>query len=244
MGKKFCFALLLFFALFFTVADSLFGFLREDGTYVTVPDFCGLRESALSVPQWATVETSYRYESDIPAGTVISQTPSAGSQLKVGAGKSRILTLTVSLGAEEKTVPNLLGQDARSASALLRDSGFIVSEIPSSGGTAGEVIGISPDVGTKLPIGSTVTLTVSQGTPAQTVTVPNLTGLSRSSALLELFRCGLTVGEVVEEASDAPVGTVIRQSPTAGSLVAPNTKIKITVSREMPAESTHPIVSP
>lgn len=237
MGKKFCFAILLLFALSFTVADSLFGFLKDDGTYVTVPDLCGQRESSLELPHWATVETSYRYESDVPAGIVISQSPLAGSQLKVGSGKSRTLILTVSLGTEEKTVPDVLGQDARGAAALLRDHGFAVAEVQASGGKEGEVIGISPSVGTALPIGSTVTLTVSQGTPALTVTVPNLTGLSRSSALLELFRCGLTVGEVVEEASDAPVGTVIRQSPTAGSLVAPNTKIKITVSREMPTEN-------
>ncbi len=238
MGKKFCFALLLFFALSFTIADSLFGFLKANGTYVTVPDLRGQRESTLDLPDWATVETSYRYESDVPAGIVISQTPLAGSQLKVGSGKSRTLTLTVSLGTEEKTVPDVLGQDVRSASALLRDHGFTVAEIQASGGKEGEVIGISPSVGTALPIGSTVTLTVSQGTPAQTVTVPNLAGLSRSSALLELFRSGLTVGEVIEEFSDAPTGTVIRQSPTAGSLVAPNTKIKITVSREKPTDNT------
>ena len=240
MGKKFCFAILLLFALSFTVADSLFGFLKDDGTYVTVPDLCGQRESSLDLPDWATVETSYRYESDVPAGIVISQSPLAGSQLKVGNGKSRTLTLTVSLGTEEKTVPNVLGQNVRVAAALLRDHGFTVAEVQASGGKEGEVIGISPSVGTALPIGSTVTLTVSQGTLAFTVTVPNLTGLSRSSALLELFRCGLTVGEVVEEASDAPVGTVIRQSPTAGSFVAPNTKIKITVSRDMPTENESP----
>ena len=242
MGKKFCFALLLFFALSFTVADSLFGFLRPNGTYVTVDDYCGQRESEIILPSWAELVTSYRYDPDVPAGIVISQAPAAGSELKVGEGKRRTVTLTVSLGTEEKTVPNVLGQDVRTASALLRDHGFTVNEVHVAGGVAGAVIGVSPKVGTALTVGSKVTLTVSDGAPVQTVTVPNLIGLSRSTALLELFRCDLTVGEVIEEPSDSPAGTVIRQSPTPGSLVAPGTKLKITVSRN--ADTEEPIITP
>ena len=237
MGKKFCFAILFLFAISFTVADSLFGFLKPSGVYVTVPDFCGQRESQLDLPQWAIVQASYRYSDQAPAGTVIQQTPEAGHQLKVGWNKKRSLTLTISLGTEEKTVPNVLGQDVRVASATLRDHGFSVITVEKPGGKEGRVIAISPAEGSVLSAGGEVTLTVSQGTPAQTVTVPDLTGLSRSSALLELFRCGLTVGEVTEEPSDAPSGTVIRQSPTAGSLVAPNTKLKLTVSQGMTENS-------
>lgn len=236
MGKKFFFALILLFAISFTVADSLFGFLRPDGVYVTVPDFCGERESLLMLPQWADVETSYRYHSETPAGVVMEQTPAAGSTLKIGVGKRRTLSLTVSLGTEEKEVPNILGQDIRKASAVLRDNGFAVVEVYTTGGNQGEVIAVAPSIGTPLPVGSTVTVTVSQGIPAQTVTVPNLVGLSRSAALLELFRCNLTVEEVIEEVSDAPSNTVIRQSPTAGSLVEPNTKLKLTVSQEKPQQ--------
>ena len=243
MGKKFFFAILFFFALSFAVTDSLFGFTTADGDYVTVPDLCGQRESLLELPQWATAETAYRYDSDTPAGIVMEQSPSAGSRLKIGKGKTRTVTLTVSLGTEEKKVPNVLGQDIRIASATLRDHGFTVTELSAAGGVEGEVICISPAAGTSLSVGSTVTLTVSQGTPTQTVTVPDLTGYSRSAALLELFRCGLSVGEVVEEKSEAPEGTVIRQSPTAGSLVAPNTKLKITVSKRQ-TEIDTPINSP
>ena len=166
--------------------------------------------------------------------------PAAGSILKIGVGDHRTLTLTVSLGTEEKEVPNVLGQDIRVASATLRDNGFIVIEQYTAGGIEGEIIEITPSVGTVLPVGSTVTVMVSKGIPAQTVTVPNLIGLSRSAALLELFRCNLTVGEVIEESSDAPPNTVIRQSPTAGSLVEPNTKLKLTVSREHSAEHNAP----
>ena len=96
MGKKFFFSILLFFALCFTVSDSLFGFTAPQGEYVTVPDFCGQRESLLSLPDWAEGETSYRYDANTPAGIVIAQSPAAGSQLKADQSNPRTLTLTVS----------------------------------------------------------------------------------------------------------------------------------------------------
>ena len=242
MGKKFFFSILLLFALSFTVADSLFGFTAPERAYVTVPNFCGQRESLLELPDWAESETSYRYDTNIPAGIVISQSPAAGSHLKADKTNQRTLTLVVSLGTEEKSVPNVLGQNVREATALLRDCGFSVSQVQAEGGMSGEVIAVFPAVGTSLAVGETVQLTVSQGAPAQTVTVPNLIGHSRSSALLELFRQDFGVGPVIEEISDAPEGTVIRQSPAAGSLVAPQTKIKLTISasRETPSESPTP----
>lgn len=231
MGKKICFALLFLFAISFTVADSLFGFLREDGVYVTVPNFIGQKESLLVLPQWAVIEASYRFSDEAPAGVIINQAPAAGSRLKVGNGKKRSLTLTVSLGTEEKTVPNVIGQDVREATATLRDHGFTVIKSYAAGGKSDEVIAVAPAVGTALAVGGQVTVTVSRGESMQTVTVPDLMGLSRSQALLEVFQSGLSVETVSDEPSDSPDGTVIRQSPTAGSLVAPNTKIKLTVSQ-------------
>ena len=231
MGKKFCFALLFLFAISFTVADSLFGFLRSDSVYVTVPDLCGQTESLLEIPQWAVTETTYRYSDQTPAGVVMSQAPLGGSQVKIKDGNRRTLSLTVSLGAEEKTIPNVLGQDVRVASATLRDHGFSVKTLYTSEGVADCVTAIFPKPGTAMPVGSEITITVSKGEPHQTVTVPDLTGLSRSHALLELFRHGLSVGNLTDEPSDALEDTVIRQSPSAGSLVAPNTKITLPISQ-------------
>ena len=231
MGKKFCFAILFLFAISFTVADQLFGILQPDGVYVTVPDLCGQQESQLELPQWAELEATYRYSDQTPAGVVMSQTPPSGTKLKIREGGARTLSLTVSLGAEKKTVPNVLGQDHRIASATLRDHGFTVNVVYTSEGDADRVIKQSPEAGADLPVGSAITLTVGRSEPAQTVTVPDLTGLSEGHALMELFRRDLSVGNVTSEASDASEGTVIRQSPTAGSIVAPSTKINLTISQ-------------
>jgi len=242
MGKRFFLSLLFFFAISWTVSDSLFGFTSDYGTPVTVPNVCGQRESELTLPDWAEVETSYRYDAGIPAGIVISQSPEAGREWKISTGEKRTLALTVSLGTEEKTVPWVIGKNVREATAILRDLGFAVREERVAGGKAGEVIAVSPTEGSPLAVGETVTLTVSEGEPAQTVTVPSLIGLSRGHALIELFRSGLSVDTVAEEYSDAPEGTVIRQSPTAGSTVAPGTKLRITVSLG-PKEQSNPDIS-
>ena len=231
MGKRFFIALLFFFAMSWTVGDALFGFTADGGKIVTVPSVCGLCESDLSLPDWAEIETSYRYDANTPAGIILAQSPEAGREWKIRDGETRILSLTVSLGAEEKTVPNVTGQNVREATAALRNMGFAVREERVSGGTHGEVIAVFPSEGSMLRVGETVTLTVSQGEITKTVIVPNLAGLSRGHALIELFRAELSVETVTEEYSDAPEGTVIRQSPTAGSAVAPGTKIRITVSR-------------
>ena len=230
MGKKFCFALLLLFGISFAAADSLFGFLQADGESITVDNYCGKAESDIRVPEWAEVEIAYRYEPEIPAGIIVEQAPPSGSQLKIGSAKRKRLTLTVSLGAESKTVPDVVGQDIRSAISLLRENGFSVREIYREGGTEGQIIEVFPKAGTPLPVGSEITVTVSQGEAAQTVTVPNLVGLSRGYALLEIFRQGLGVEAVTEETSQAPRDSVIRQSPTPGSLVSPNTRLKLVIS--------------
>ena len=231
MGKRFFFSLLFFLTVSWTVADSLFGFTADYGKTVTVPSVLGLRESELNLPDWAEAESTYRYDASTPAGTVISQSPEAGREWKILSGERRTLSLTVSLGAEEKTIPPIIGKNVREATATLRDMGFAVREERVSGGIQGEVIRVDPPEGSPLPVGETVTLTVSEGEIVKTVTVPNLTGLSRSHALIELFRCELSVDTVTEEFSDAPEGTVIRQSPPPGSEVAPGTKMRLTVSR-------------
>jgi serine/threonine-protein kinase len=231
MGKRFFFALLFFLTMSWTVADTLLGFTADYGRTVTVPSVCGLRESDLSLPDWAETESTYRYDANTPAGIILSQSPEAGREWKIAEGEKRILSITVSLGDEKKTIPPIIGKNAREATAILRDMGFAVTETRVSGGVQGEVIGVTPTEGSEITVGETVTLTVSDGEAVGTVTVPNLLGLSRGHALIELFRSDLGVDTVREEYSDAPEGTVIRQSPTPGSVVAPGTKLSITVSR-------------
>jgi serine/threonine-protein kinase len=243
MGKKFCFAILLLFAVTLTVGDSLFDFFGTQGETVTVPHLVGQGADSLLLPPWAEQEISYRYDA-APAGTVIDQQPTAGSVIKIPKNGRRRVTLTVSMGVKKEAIPSVIGMETRAASARLRALGFAVEIQTVAGQQADRVISVTPSEGSVAAIGETVLLTVTAGESAQAVTVPSLTGLSRATALMELFRCGLRVETVTEEDSNHPSGTVIRQSPTAGSLVAPDTPIKLTVSNGALLEESEEMKTP
>lgn len=239
MGKKLFFSFLLFGALSFVTADSLFGLLRASGSTVTVPDYRGMNEDDISAPDWMQIETDYRYDAGIPAGTVMEQTPAAGTPYKVSDRRHCEMHLTVSLGMERMELPDVVGKDIREAANLLRRSGFSVREETVAGGVEGVVQRTDPPAGEILPSGSTVTVYVSVGESTEVIEVPDFVGMSRGNALLQIFLSGLSAGDVTEEFSGAPEGTVIRHSPSAGSLVRPGTAVRIVVSKQkLPEENT------
>lgn len=213
--------------------DTWFGFTdREEARRVTVPDFCGERYEALSFDTWQSVDTEFRYDPDVPAGIVMTQSPEAGSVRKLSTERSTCrITLTVSLGTEQVAAKNVTGMDVREAVQMLRADGFSVSTVMKTGPyPEGRVLDMTPTG--ILPRGTSITLTVSAGEPAKTVEVPDVKGLSRADALIRLWMAQLAVGEVIEEASDAEAGIVIRQSHQPGTVVMAGTKIKLYVSKE------------
>lgn len=230
------FSALLFFALLWVVLDSLFAF-SEDAhlTEVQIPDFCGLQEESLAFSDWMEVRMEYRYDEEVPTGVVMRQSPRAGSTRKLSAQHPRCgIALVVSLGADRSPLPRVAGQDVRAALELLRSQGYVVETVMETGPyPEGTVLSSEPSAGMMMPRGATVILTVSAGEPTQTVTVPDVRGLTRSEALIRLWLSRLTVAEVVEEASDAERGSVIRQSHQPGTVVMAGTKVTIYVSREI-----------
>ena len=199
-----------------------------------IPDLCGKPLADVSLQEGLAVEVEYRYDANAPAGTVLAQSPAAGSRRKLTKERpSCTLSLTVSMGKESLSLPNTVGMDVRDAKSLLRDRGFSVEVVTvESAYREGTVLSSLPKAGVSLPKGERVTLTVSAGLATKTVSVPNLLGLSRSDALVSLWTAQLAVGEVLEVASDAPAGTVVRQSHKSGTIVAAGTKITVYISRE------------
>ena len=214
------------------VFDSLFAPFSKQGARVEIPDYRGAMRDDLQFEPWMQVETEYRYDGDTPAGTVLGQSPAGGSFRKLSPRYPTCrISLTVSLGREHATLPNVVGMESREAEALLRGKGFAVQVKRSAGAyPEGEVFAMEPKGGAELPLGSTVTLSVSAGTPTATVTVPDLRGLSRAEALMRLWSCQLAVDQVVEEPSSQPEGTVLRQSHQPGTLVSAGTRVTLYVS--------------
>ena len=225
---------LLFLSVSWVTLDSLFSFRAEKSRSVEIPDYCGQVAEEIVFEDFLEVRTEYRYDENTPTGVVISQKPGAGNRRKLTKESPTCeLLLVVSLGEESLEVPNVMGQDGRSAAALLRELGFAVEiERKNSTYPEGTVFEISPRQGTRLPRGGEVRLTVSDGIPGKTVAVPDVRGLSRGEALVRVWQAGLSLDGVREVDSDEASGVVIDQSLRPHTLVTAGSGITLYVSRE------------
>lgn len=225
-------AFVLILAVGWITADILFMPREKAAMTVEIPDLCGLSAENIKTEEWITVDIEYRYDQSIPAGIVLSQTPTAGSRRRLNGNTCRV-TVTVSLGQESLLLPHMAGRDVYEVATELRNLGLVVNTVMQpSPREVGRVLESEPRAGERVPKGTAVTLTVSGGTVPKTVAVPQLCGLSRADALIRLWLCGLNVGEVIESPSYEPAGTVFRQSHAEGTVVLPGTKITIYVSQE------------
>src|SRR5205814_672294 len=81
---------------------------------------------------------------------------------------------------------------------------------------AGSIISQSPAAGSDVVINTAVALVVSSGLPH--TTVPNVVGSTQGAASSAITSATLTVGTVTTATSlTVPSGSVISQTPTAGS---------------------------
>jgi serine/threonine-protein kinase len=127
------------------------------------------------------------------------------------------------------TVPDQTGKQESAATVDLSQRGFDVKvRHRESGSAVGQVIGQSPEGGTKVDKGSTVTLQVSSG--PGTVEVPLVTGLKLSTATKALNRRGLNVDSTSQHSATVPKGEVIRSSPADGTTVQKGSRVHLIVS--------------
>lgn len=132
--------------------------------------------------------------------------------------------------ADQVTVPDVAGRTVASATSTLRAAGFATDTVGATSATVdtGLVISTDPAGGDDADEGSTVTMTVSQGTG--TVAVPALVGLSQSQATNALTGAGLEARIVQATSSSVAEGDVITQDPAAGLTVDAGTTVAVTVS--------------
>jgi eukaryotic-like serine/threonine-protein kinase len=97
-----------------------------------------------------------------------------------------------------------------------------------SGAAVGQVVGQSPEAGTKVDKGSTVVLQVSSG--PGTVDVPLVTGLKLSTATKALNRRGLQVSTTSQHSATVPKGEVISSDPIDGTSVKKGSRVHLVVS--------------
>lgn len=181
-------------------------------------------------PDFVLEKGESKYDDTVPAGQVIEQEPKADKTVKAGS----TITLTVSLGSEEKTMPNLVNTSLSAAQRMLEDLDLglnvKVEYEENSVYVADQVIRTDPLYGDPLEKGDTVTLTVCEAVTETLIPVPELEGLDIQDALNSLTALGLSNGAIRYVDSDLPAGTVTYQSIEQGQEVKAGTVINLQVS--------------
>ncbi|MCW2698078.1 MAG: spk, partial [Modestobacter sp.] len=163
------------------------------------------------------------FSDTVPAGSVISFDPPAGTDLK----RDQSVTVVVSSGRAPVEVPDVVGQSPAAAETNLEERGFTVKreEGRSADVATGQVMRVTPGPGDGAkPYGSTVTITVSVGLPQ--VTVPDVKDKSQDEAVAALTAVGLKADAETFIAGDR----VFQQSPKAGDVVDQGSTVRILIS--------------
>lgn len=171
------------------------------------------------------VELEERYGNAVKPGTVMEQSPKAGEKRKQGS----TIYLTISKGAELKTVPEIIGMSLSKAENLLKDEGYAIGKITKkfdSSKTVGIVLEQFPKAMDKAPKGSKINLVVNEGEK----TVPNVVGQKLATAKQLLEKDGLVVGSTSYTKNQADKDTVLSTDPVPGSHLSEGAKVNLTLS--------------
>jgi serine/threonine-protein kinase len=179
-----------------------------------------------------------REESDtVELDRVISQSLEPGQMANKGAS----ITLFISTGPQQATIPVLSGLALTDATSLLTDLGFNPPQIvpeASAAMPAGSVIRSEPQAGTTVDLTSPITIFVSSGSDGQTQ-VPAVAGLQQQVAEQLLRDKGFRIKvEVMDVGDPNQNGIVIAQSPDADSLQPNGTEVTIRVGRNNSGDTT------
>jgi serine/threonine-protein kinase len=165
------------------------------------------------------------------AGTVIGQDPQAAVKAEEGS----TVTLTVSQGPGNATVPSVEGLPVNEAKKRIKTAGLRVGRIVSESSEtvpAGNVISTDPTSGQNPAVGTSVTLNVSTGKPK--VGVPNVVGQSQDSATSALQKAGFNVNTTTQESTTVAAGHVISQDPGANAVEVTGSSVTIVVAKAPP----------
>jgi beta-lactam-binding protein with PASTA domain/predicted Ser/Thr protein kinase len=202
---------------------------------VAVPDVAGLsRRDATTRLEKAgfKVTTRDEFSNTVPKGRAIGTEPAAGTQLSTG----QVITLRVSRGTNQVEVPNVVGLDDQAALAALQSaglSGVLVQR--DSTEPEGKVISQSPGAGKLVARGSQVTIFASTGA----ITVPDVVGQDRKTAVTALKKAGFTVAVTEQPSSDpAELNRVISEFPPGGSRGRRGDTVTLSVGVAPPTTTT------
>lgn len=203
---------------------------------VDVPDVKGLTQAdAITALEAAGLKISsveVDHDPEIVADRVTKTDPAIGESVASGSS----VTLYVSDGNVELT--ELRGLTSTEAQQTLIKLGLVadVQEVETDQADPNTVYDMTPLPGGLVAQGSSVTIKVAKA--PTTVAVPDVVGKTQVNATSILQGAGLNVTVASAESATVAAGKVISQSVPAGTQVALNTTITITVSTGPPPSVT------
>ncbi|MDQ0202318.1 Stk1 family PASTA domain-containing Ser/Thr kinase [Pectinatus haikarae] len=232
-SKKFIILLVFILMIgFFTGAFLSFGKFWSNAE-VSVPNVVGQTEEqakAMLEDKKLRVQISQNYNTDVPSGIVISQTPEAGTTVK----EDRMITIYVSKGAEKVAAPDITGLTKEDAEKQLSKIGLKIGTIIEeySDKPSGTILRQNPTAGDKIDKGRSVDIVVSKGKEIKKLTVPDVTGDTLSAARTIIENAGFSVGTITEAESDKLPGTVLEQTPRSGGQAEQKSAVNIVVAKQ------------
>lgn len=217
----------------------------EHGVEVTVPNVTALyiEEARMTLAaedlQIEVIDSTFSTKT--PLGTIVEQTPAAGSKAKHG----RVVYVIQNARFRRPVVlPELRDASLRQAEATLKSIGLVIDKIEYEPSTYKDIIldvqatsGEPILGGASVPEGSSVVLIVGRGQGTEEVTVPLLTGKSLNEARSWLLSALLTIGiveyDVPPTDEDIDQYVVYSQSPQNGMVVVEGTSVNVKMSKDI-----------
>jgi beta-lactam-binding protein with PASTA domain len=198
---------------------------------IAVPDVRGRKEilavRALRGAGFTVTTDSIKRvpDANTPEAVVISQDPQAGDKVP----KGNLVSLRVSAGAPQASVPDVRDKSLTDAIQILADRGLKANavEVPSSK-PEGTVVAQDPPPGKKVAARSTVRINISKGAPQ--VAVPSVVGQRYEDAATALQDAGFAVARSLVDSNEQQ-GVVIGQNPPANSVATKGAKVTLSVSK-------------
>lgn len=172
------------------------------------------------------VVDSFRHPT-IAAGAVVGQGPLPGQLSPVGD----TVRVTLSIGPEERPIPDVMRLRVDRAQTVLEATGFqVILDSIESDTPRGRIVSMEPEAGTVSTIPQEIRLVFSTGPPL--VEMPLLLGLEEEEALAIIDSLGLTLQEVETRFRfGRDQGLVVEQEPPAATLLERGSAVRLVVGR-------------
>lgn len=192
----------------FAGAGSGWWFSSGPGGLAAIPDLTGRTiETAIEAlsPLEVFIEQAEENSATVPAGAVSRTDPAAGARVFKGSN----VTIFVSLGPRQLSVPDAIGLSSQEARTLLTDSGFTVGSIDNffSSEPAGQVFALSTATGAIVDQGSVLNVLVSLGP------LPEVAGLPIEEARALLIDLDVKIDEAEVFNNEVAVGSAVGLVP-------------------------------